>query len=139
MMPTKYLVATDVVLFTQDDALEVLLIQRKNQPFQNAWALPGGFLDPEEDLCAGALRELHEETGIKLMDATQLGAYGAPHRDPRGRVISIAFYAQTDKKAVKPKAADDAKNVGWFSVDALPPLAFDHAIIIADALRRVTG
>ena len=137
MVPEKYLVATDVVVITDDEQPEVLLIQRKNPPYQNAWALPGGFVERDEDLPEGALRELAEETGIILKEAVQIGAYGKPGRDPRGRVISIAFTACVKKQNLKPKAADDAKNVAWHSVAQLPPLAFDHAQIIADALKRI--
>lgn len=133
--PDTFLVATDVVLFGRDgDSISVLLIQRKNPPFQNAWALPGGFLDKPEDLMEGALRELHEETGIILAHALQVGAYGKPDRDPRGRVISIAFTAEIEKKSQLPVAADDAKNVAWHPLNLLPELAFDHARIIQDAV-----
>ena len=133
--PDSFLVATDVVLFGRDgDSVSVLLIQRKNPPFKNAWALPGGFLDKPEDLMDGALRELQEETGIVLAHAIQVGAYGKPDRDPRGRVISIAFTAEIEKKAQQPIAADDAKNVAWHPLNKLPELAFDHSCIIQDAI-----
>ncbi len=132
--PDTFLVATDVVLFGRDGAeVFVLLIQRKNPPFKNSWALPGGFLDKPEDLLDGALRELAEETGIIINHATQVGAYGKPDRDPRGRVISIAFTAEVEKQTHKPVAADDATNVAWHPLARLPELAFDHQQIIADA------
>ena len=132
--PEKLLVATDVVVLTAANPPEVILIQRKNEPFKEAWALPGGFLEPDEDIITGALRELREETGITLLDAQQIGVYGKPGRDPRGRVISIAYAAVVDKNTVKPQAADDAKHVAWHLVTHLPAVAFDHVQIISDAL-----
>ena len=137
MAPEKYLVATDVVLITNNQQPEVLLIQRKKPPFKDAWALPGGFLEPDEDLLVGALRELAEETGVVLSEAVQIGAYGKPDRDPRGRVISIAFGAVVEKKELNPKAADDAKNVAWHPLHKLPQLAFDHEKIIVDARKAI--
>jgi len=138
--PTPILVAADVVVFTQNgNRLQVLLIQRLNQPFKDCWALPGGFIEPHEDLPAGAARELNEEAGINLDEKalTHSGTYGHPTRDPRGRVISVAFVAYVKPNAHTPKAADDAKSVQWFSLDEMPDLAFDHAMIIADALAHV--
>ena len=130
------LVATDIVLLGKDTfgGTSILLIQRKNQPFQFAWALPGGFVDPDEDLADGAKRELAEETGIKIESLRHVGAYGKPYRDPRGRVISIAFTANVSIEDFEPKAMDDAINIGWFSLDELPMLAFDHPEIIKDAM-----
>lgn len=134
MAPEKFLVATDVVLFgIEATEVYVLLIQRKNPPFKNVWALPGGFLNKGEDLKEGALRELAEETGIKLNEIIQIGAYGKPNRDPRSRVISIAFVQTIQKNSQKPVASDDAKTVAWHSLGNLPELAFDHNQIIADA------
>jgi 8-oxo-dGTP diphosphatase len=130
-------VAVDVVVLNENtQPLQVLLIQRKNEPYQNCWALPGGFVEPDEDLPTGAARELNEETGINLNEKalTNSGTYGHPTRDPRGRVISVAFVAKINADLYNPKAADDAKSLQWFSVDELPSLAFDHHLIIADAL-----
>jgi 8-oxo-dGTP diphosphatase len=129
-------VTTDiVVLATRDGVRSILLIRRKGAPFAGSWALPGGFLEPDETLAAGAARELREETGVTLAaDALgQVGAYGDPGRDPRGWTVSVAFRAEVD--AAEATAGDDAAEVGWFAVDALPALAFDHGRIIADALR----
>jgi 8-oxo-dGTP diphosphatase len=135
--PTPILVAADVVVLNKNtQPLQVLLIQRKNEPYKNCWALPGGFVEADEDLPTGASRELNEETGINLNEnsLTHSGTYGHPTRDPRGRVISVAFVAKINADLHNPKAADDAKSLQWFSVDALPSLAFDHHLIITDAL-----
>lgn len=138
MKPTPVLVTTDVVLFGTDSSNAdeaVLLIQRKNPPYQNAWALPGGFVDPGEDLPEAAARELYEETNVDATNLLQVGAFGNPKRDSRGRVITIAYTTKIARTNVQPKAADDAKNVRWFSITELPDLAFDHAEIIEAALR----
>ncbi len=138
MKPTAHLVATDIVLFSKlNNQNVVLLIMRKNPPFKNAWALPGGFLDVDEDLENCALRELEEETSVKLSQLNFVGVYGNPNRDPRGRVISVAYAALVNINQHEPKAADDAKNVGWKNLEDLPTLAFDHQQIIADAARIV--
>lgn len=130
---------TDVVVFTlRAEQLQLLLIRRANPPFAGHWALPGGFLEMDEaiDLCAQ--RELREETGIEDVFLEQLYTFGRPDRDPRGRVISVAYYALLpEHRVAEPRAASDAAEVGWFPVDALPPLAFDHADIIATAHRRL--
>lgn len=134
-------VTADVALFTvRDGTLELLLIARRAPPFAGTWALPGGFLDPHEDLPACAARELAEETGLGGIALEQVGAFGAPDRDPRERVVSIAYLAlvaagQVDR--APPAAGDDAAEVGWFAVNALPPLAFDHADIVAAARARL--
>jgi len=129
-------VTTDIVLLAaQEDGLSVLLIRRKGEPFAGQWALPGGFLDEGETLQACAARELEEETGVVAPDLTLVGAYGDPGRDPRGWTVSIAFRAQVAAADVAPVAGDDAAEVGWFMIDALPGLAFDHGRIVAEALR----
>ena len=115
----------------------VLLIRRGRPPFEGAWALPGGFLEMDETLEQGALRELREETGLTLDRAEQLGAFDAVARDPRERVISVAHVAFTRVDAQPIAAADDAREVRWFSLDALPELAFDHAEIIGAARTRL--
>ena len=129
-------VTTDIVLLAGREAgLSVLLVRRKGEPFAGQWALPGGFLDEGETLQACAARELKEETGVVAPDLTLVGAYGDPGRDPRGWTVSIAFRARVDAEDVTPVAGDDAAEAGWFAVDALPGLAFDHGRIVADALR----
>lgn len=132
----KIFVTVDVVLCRKiDNQHEILLIQRLNEPFQNYWALPGGFVDENEELEVAAKRELFEETDIQLYQVKQIKAYGSPQRDPRSHTISIAFYGEIDSLAVA-KAKDDAKNVKWFPIHELPVLAFDHAEIIRDAEEK---
>ena len=131
---------TDIVIFTiRDQRLEILLIQRGNPPFQGCWALPGGLLEPDEDLDVCARRELEEETGVTGLPLEQLHAFGAPQRDPRGRVVTVAYFTMVRAESLKPRAASDAAGVGWFAVDGLPPLAFDHAEILALARRRLAA
>lgn len=118
--------------------LHLLLIQRKHAPFANAWALPGGFVEPHEDPHDAALRELHEETSVQTAAVTQLYTVGTPHRDPRGWTVSIVYYAFIDIAQHTPIAADDAAAAEWFAIDALPTdLAFDHAGIIAYAKEKL--
>jgi 8-oxo-dGTP diphosphatase len=121
--------------FTVDAAVvcnnEILLIQRKNNPYQGQWALPGGFMDMGETPEDAVLRELFEETNIKLEELMQFKTYGAIHRDPRHRTISTVFYTVLPKKP-ESKAGDDAADVAWFPLDKLPHLAFDHDQIIRE-------
>lgn len=125
-------VTTDAVLFSKHSAhWEVLLIQRKHDPYQDQWALPGGFLDENEDPDAGVARELEEETSLAGIDLWQLGFWGRPGRDPRGHTVSLVYWAIVDGNEVAPAAVDDAKAVAWHPIDALPPLAFDHSSIVA--------
>ncbi|WP_416898335.1 MAG: NUDIX domain-containing protein [Minwuia sp.] len=112
----------------------ILLIRRKNPPYRDHWALPGGFLDPDETIETCAARELAEETGVTAHDLQLVGVYSEPDRDPRGRTVSVAFLARFDEQPPA-EAADDAAELHWFPADDLPPLAFDHARIIADALK----
>ena len=130
-------VTVDIVLFTDEDpGTKVLLIRRKNPPFEGLWALPGGFLEMDETLEASALRELYEETGVTDVHLEQIGTFGHPDRDPRGRVITVA-YVGTIKSAQRHKtvAGSDAAEVAWFSISDLPQLAFDHSEIIQTALK----
>ncbi len=132
-------VAADVALFRERDGrTEILLVRRGQPPFAGCWALPGGFIDIDEDLEAAARRELAEETGLEARDLVQLQAFGRPDRDPRERVISIVFLGLLEPDDGEPlRAGDDAAEARWFSVDALPDLAFDHAEIIALARQRL--
>lgn len=129
-------VTVDTVVFKKSTAeTTVLLIRRKNPPFQNQWALPGGFVDNDEDLETAAKRELKEETAIELSSCKQLFTFGKPDRDPRGRTISIVYVGFANENDI-PKAADDAKEAQWFSILKLPDLAFDHQEIIDLAISR---
>ncbi|MEZ5038309.1 MAG: NUDIX domain-containing protein [Saprospiraceae bacterium] len=129
----------DCVIFGLDESekLKVLLIQRAVEPFKDSWALPGGFVDMNEDLEAAALRELEEETGVKDVFIEQLFTFGAPKRDPRGRVVSVAYFALANLADHPVKAASDARNVKWFEFDKIPPLAFDHKHIFEIAINRL--
>jgi 8-oxo-dGTP diphosphatase len=131
-------VTVDCVVFgLADDQLNILLIQRDLDPYQGAWALPGGFVKIEEGLETAARRELEEETGVRNLYLEQLGAFGTPGRDPRERVITIAHVAIVNLFEHPLAAATDARNAGWFLIDELPELAFDHAEILAAGLRRL--
>ncbi|MBL8970709.1 MAG: NUDIX hydrolase [Myxococcales bacterium] len=131
-------VTVDCVVFGLDDELlKVLLIQRDREPFAGRWALPGGFVDPQETLEQAALRELAEETGVSKVYLEQLHSFGAPDRDPRDRVITVAYYALVRRLDHAPQAASDARAVGWFPASQCPPLAFDHREIVALARRRL--
>ncbi len=129
----------DVVIFTlQEQALKVLLIQRSEAPFQGHWALPGGFVSMEESLEMAAARKLNEETGVTAAYLEQLYTYGDPSRDPRGRVVSVAYFAliPADQQVLQPPGSD-ALAVVWFVYDQMPPLAFDHDDIVRYAVRRL--
>lgn len=133
-------VTVDVVLFGYDaEELKVLLIRRGVDPFSGAWALPGGFVRMDESLDQAAHRELSEETGVEEAFLEQLYSYGDVGRDPRGRVISVAYYALVALLDHSVRAATDAAEAAWFSVWDLPTLAFDHARIVQDALARLKG
>jgi 8-oxo-dGTP diphosphatase len=127
----------DVVLVTREARPRVLLIQRKHDPFAGKWALPGGFVDENERLVDAALRELREETGLRVEDLEQLYAAGDPGRDPRGWTVSVVFLARVDADEVKPVAGDDAAAADWFPLDKLPGLAFDHAMIVQRVKTRL--
>lgn len=130
-------VTADVVVVTLEAQPRVLLIRRKHDPFADCWALPGGFVNMEESLEDAARRELLEETGVCLGTLEQLAAFGAPQRDPRGRVISVAFLARVDPGQVQPRGGDDATEAAWHPLRRLPKLAFDHREILALAKRRL--
>ena len=131
-------VTTDIVIFTiRQDALKVLLIKRAMAPYQGEWALPGGFVNLDESLEEGARRELEEETGVSGVYLEQLYTFGKTDRDPRERVITVAYYALIPTDHVEIRAATDAEGVSWFGMHELPDLAFDHQDILAMAHRRL--
>jgi 8-oxo-dGTP diphosphatase len=141
--PFKYerpSVTVDVVVFSiLEEMLKVLLIKRKGWPYEAMWAIPGGFVEIEESLDQAAYRELAEETGVTRSDVylEQLYTFGEPDRDPRTRVITVAYFALIGADKISPRAASDAADVAWFSVYDLPPLAFDHTRILDYALTRL--
>lgn len=129
-------VTTDCVIFGFDGVkLNVLLVQRGIEPYKGRWAFPGGFLKMDESAEEGALRELREETGLQGAYLQQFHSFSAPDRDPRERVITIAYYALVKLQEVK--GADDAADARWFALDEVPPLAFDHDLILRTALKAL--
>lgn len=129
---------TDCVIFGFDASeLKVLLIERGNEPYVGKWAFPGGFLNIDEDTETGAKRELFEETGLKDIYIEQLYTFSTVDRDPRGRVISVVYFALISLKDNIPVAGDDAKTAKWFPINNMPDLAFDHKDIFKIALQRL--
>ena len=132
------MVTVDAVVFARDGSgLLVALIARLHDPYAGSWALPGGFIEMDERLADAAARELREETGLQGVSLRPVGVFDDPGRDPRGRSISMAFAAYMEGPRPALHAADDAAEARWHSVTALPPLAFDHAEIVAAALDRL--
>lgn len=131
----------DCVIFGLDEQpmLKVLLIQRDLPPFKGEWALPGGFVRMAESLDEAARRELEEETGVRDVFLEQLFTFGAVQRDPRDRVVSVAYYALVNLVAHDPKAATDAADARWFPLSEVPALAFDHAAMLERAIARLRG
>jgi 8-oxo-dGTP diphosphatase len=132
----------DCVIFgldLEEESLKVMLIERSLEPFAGMWAIPGGFVHSGETLEAAAARELAEETGIADVFLEQLYTFGAPGRDPRGWIVSVAYYALVSPEKHTIRAATDARQARWFPVTALPRLAFDHAEILGVALGRIRG
>lgn len=127
-------VTADCVVITKEAEPKVLLIQRGADPYKGYWAFPGGFMNMDETTEQCAIRELEEETGLKLTTIKQIGAYSKVDRDPRGRTITVAYLAIIDKPA-QVTGQDDAVKAEWFPLSALPELAFDHADIMADAIN----
>src|SRR4030095_1976180 len=130
----------DCVVFGFDEGdLKVLLIERGRKPFAGRWALPGGFVRVDETLDDAARRELREETGVAQVFLEQLYTFGELDRDPRERVVSVAYYALVKLSDHRVKAATDASKAEWFQAFKTPKLAFDHAIILETALQRLQG
>lgn len=139
-MEQKIQLTVDAVVFGYDAGdISVLLVKRKYEPFKDAWALPGGFVLEHESLERAVERELSEETGVRINYLEQLYTFGEPGRDPRGRVISIAYFGLVKPNAFKLQAATDAQKAEWFPIKELPKLAFDHKIIFDTALKRLQG
>jgi 8-oxo-dGTP diphosphatase len=131
-------VTVDVVVFTiKDNDLKVLLIKRGIKPFKNMWALPGGFVRINEPLEDAARRELEEETGVRDVYLEQLYTFGDPRRDPRGRVITVSYFALIDSNKINLKATTDASEATLSSVSKLPSLGFDHRKILNYSLKRL--
>jgi 8-oxo-dGTP diphosphatase len=131
-------VTVDVVIFSLiEENLNVLLVQRKYEPYPGMWAIPGGFVHPDESLEEAAVRELAEETGVTDVYIEQLYTFGEPGRDPRTRVITVAYFALVPFTAIEHRPGEDAAATAWFAMDQLPELAFDHAEILAYALTRL--
>ncbi len=129
-------VATDCVVFGFDGSkLHLLLVERGREPYKGCWAFPGGFLNMDETADAGAKRELNEETGLTVPCVEQFYACTDPDRDPRERVISIAHLALIKMQPVQ--GGDDAARAVWFPLDAIPPLAFDHGLVLQKAIARL--
>ncbi|UKK47124.1 NUDIX hydrolase [Prevotella sp. E9-3] len=129
-------VTADCIVMTNEPQPKVLLIQRGAAPFKGAWAFPGGFMNMDETTEQCAIRELEEETGLKVTTVHQVGAYSKVDRDPRGRTITVAYLAIIDSPQ-EVHGQDDAAKAEWFPINELPTLAFDHAEIMADAIRKM--
>jgi len=126
-------VTGDCIVITKEANAKVLLIQRGDEPYKGCWAFPGGFMNMDETTEQCAIRELEEETGLKVNEVHQIGAYSKVDRDPRGRTITVAYLAIIEKP-VSVVGQDDAAKAEWWPISALPQLAFDHDEIMADAI-----
>jgi len=132
-------VTVDVAVVTREKDRRVLLIKRKQEPFAGIWALPGGFIEMDETLEDAARRELKEESGAEIETIEQVAAFDDPGRDPRGRTISILYLAEVNAEDLQVYAADDAAEIGWHRLAAPPPLAFDHAQMLACVRERLAA
>lgn len=132
-------VTVDVAIFRPiGDEYQILLIKRDQEPYKDKFALPGGFIEMDESLEQAALRELFEETGVENIQLTQIQTFSQPDRDPRGRVISTCYGSVLKPEdQIHVQASDDASAAAWFSLNVLPPLAFDHPRIIQIAIARL--
>jgi 8-oxo-dGTP diphosphatase len=128
---------SDVAVLRLDDVPEILLIQRKDPPFEDCWALPGGFMEIEETLEEAARRELMEETGIEAGELIRFDVYDKPGRDPRGRTVTQVYVMIWKEEMGIPRASSDALSLAWFDLTSLPDLAFDHNQIISDVIRLI--
>lgn len=128
-------VTADCIVITKEPDPKVLLIERGDEPFKGCWAFPGGFMNMDETTEQCAIRELEEETGLRVSDVHQIGAYSKVNRDPRGRTITVAYLAIVDEP-IAVNGQDDAAKAQWFPLSVLPKLAFDHDEIILDAVKK---
>jgi 8-oxo-dGTP diphosphatase len=132
------IMAADSAIFTvRDGKLSVLLIRRGHEPYENCWAIPGGFVHENEPLDVAAARELEEETGLSNLPLRQMQTFGDPGRDPRGWTVSVVYLAIVDWREHTLAAGDDAREADWFTVGDLPPVAFDHDKVLAFAQREL--
>ncbi len=129
----------DAVVFGYDSTpkISVLLVKRLYEPYKDHWAIPGGFVEEGESLERAVHRELEEETGVNIGYLEQLYTFGTPNRDPRGRVVSVAYFGLVKPDTFKISASSDAKAVEWFDINQLPQLAFDHHEIMEVAIKRL--
>ena len=131
---------TNVVVFSlRDEKLKLLLVRRRNAPFQGYWSLPGGVVGEDEDIEATANAKLEEGTGVSGLYLEQLCTFGAPDRDPRERVVSIAYYALVPSKRLRLRTDEHSEGVGWFALDESPELAFDHVQMVETAHQRLAA
>lgn len=137
--PRPALTVDCVVFGLDEEDLKVMLIQRDGEPYAGSWAMPGGFVEPDEDLEDAARRELREETGIEDVFLEQLYTFGKPGRDPREHVVTVAYFALTRLSDHRVRAATDARDAAWFPVTDVPDLAFDHKDILQTAHDRLRG
>jgi len=131
--PRPALTVDALILRPEGNSYSVLLIQRKNWPFEGRWALPGGFVDIDETTDNAVVRELYEETGLSGVEMVQLHTFSGVNRDPRGRTVSVVYYGYADAAKSEVKGGDDADKAAWFPLHDLPPLAFDHDEVMAFA------
>lgn len=135
-------VAVDAIVFgySREEGVSILLIKRRYDPFKGTWAIPGGFVKDDESLEDAVARELQEETGVKINYLEQLYTFGEPNRDPRTRILSVAYFGLVKSNQFqKLMAATDAEDAAWFSYNKLPKLAFDHKTILKTAIERLRG
>jgi 8-oxo-dGTP diphosphatase len=137
-MKQNIFIAADAMVFRKEnEQLQLLLVQRRNDPFKGMWAFPGGFVEEDEELEAAALRELEEETGLKLPALKQLCTVGTVNRDPRFRTVSVIHYAFIDAGNQQVAGGDDAADARWVNVKDITELAFDHVEILDNALLEI--
>ena len=135
--PRPALTSDCIILNKNDDVIKVLLIKRAYEPFKKHWAFPGGFVDSDETTLQAAKRELIEETGITVEELKQLQTFSDIGRDPRGKTVSVVYYAFVSSENISVKAGDDATEAEWFDINKLPELAFDHADIMDFAVKQL--